>query len=300
MKEILNEDLEVDSPFSLLTYGMKIASQEPREAQTEMLEVQKKIQSRMQDFFTKKMKPLMQEVMREQLQLIMVEGVRYLKEIIYLIWIIFSMAQCSGIAVEHPVLERESKIRFQLNVMGLSQAAYWCANFLFDIACFAIQASLMVVLVYPLNLRAFQNQFDQFVKLMAFFGPAHISFSYLLSFIFTSPQAALKFISLIYMVSGFVVPLLLKMISVGLDRCKGDIYPTMQLITHMVPLHPMSTALLELIQSEHKAYFDFQDESSKLTIGWMVMDRAKNTQQGRLYEDFMSCDGYIRDVDSAV
>lgn len=32
----------------------------------------------------------------------------------------------------------------------------------------------------------------------------------------------------------------------------------------------------------------------------MVMDRAKNTQQGRLYEDFMSCDGYIKDVDSAV
>lgn len=92
---------------------------------------------------------------------------------------------------------------------------------------------------------------------MAFFGPAHIAFSYLLSFVFTSPQAALKFISLIYMISGFVVPLLLKMISVGLDRCKGDIYPTMQLITHMVPLHPMSTALLELIQSEHKAYFDF-------------------------------------------
>jgi hypothetical protein len=53
------------------------------------------------------------------MELLMVEGIRYMKEIIYLIWIIFSLAQCSGIAVENPVLEREIKIRYYLNVLGI-------------------------------------------------------------------------------------------------------------------------------------------------------------------------------------
>lgn len=83
------------------------------------------------------------------------EGMRYMKELIYLIWIIFSLSQCSGIAVEHPVLERQSGMRYYLNVLGLKQSAYWTANFCFDIACFAVQAALMVVLIYPLQLKAF-------------------------------------------------------------------------------------------------------------------------------------------------
>jgi hypothetical protein len=59
-----------------------------------------------------------------------------MKEIIYLCWIVFSLAQCSGIAVEHPVLERETKIRYFLNTLGLSQLAYWSANFVFDLTCY--------------------------------------------------------------------------------------------------------------------------------------------------------------------
>jgi hypothetical protein len=77
-------------------------------------------------------------MLNEQTQLIIVEGIRYMKEIIYMMWIIFSFAQCSGIAIEHPVHERQTKLRYYLNVLGLSQLAYWTANFVFDLACFAI------------------------------------------------------------------------------------------------------------------------------------------------------------------
>lgn len=50
---------------------------------------------------------------------------------------IFSLSQCSGIAVENPVMERQTKIRYYLNVIGLGQAAYWIGNFAFDMICFA-------------------------------------------------------------------------------------------------------------------------------------------------------------------
>ena len=87
---------------------------------------------------------------KEQGQLIMMEGIRYMKEMIYLMWIIFSLAQCSGVAVENPVLERQNKIRYYLNVLGMGQIAYWSGNFVFDLICYYIQAGIMIGLVYPL------------------------------------------------------------------------------------------------------------------------------------------------------
>jgi len=68
---------------------------------------------------------------------------------------VFSIAQCSGIAIENPVMERELNIRYYLNVLGIGQMAYWCGNLIFDMIIFSIQASLMIVMVYPLKLYAF-------------------------------------------------------------------------------------------------------------------------------------------------
>lgn len=65
------------------------------------------------------MEPIYWQIQREMNQLMLVEGIRYMKEIIYLMWMVFSLAQCSGIAIESPVLERETKIRYYLNVLGL-------------------------------------------------------------------------------------------------------------------------------------------------------------------------------------
>lgn len=38
------------------------------------------------------MRPILKQMIREQAELMMVEGIRYMKEIIYLIWIVFSIA----------------------------------------------------------------------------------------------------------------------------------------------------------------------------------------------------------------
>jgi len=75
-----------------------------------------------------------------------------MKEVIYLVWAIFSLAMCSGVAVETPVLERQTGLRQYLNIIGLNQKAYWLGNFLFDLILFAIQAVIMVYLIYPLKL----------------------------------------------------------------------------------------------------------------------------------------------------
>lgn len=182
------------------------------------------------------MKPIMRDIAREQAELVMVESIRYMKEVIYLVWMIFSLSTCSGIAVENPVEERQSRMRQHLNVLGLSQMAYWAGNFCFDLVCFFIQASLMVGLVFPLNLKAFQKEVYSMACLMIAFGPAHILFSYFISFAFNRPQTALKFISVAYMVAGFVFPFIMKVLSVGVDRCEGYFYTVSQALTQLIPL----------------------------------------------------------------
>ena len=89
----------------------------------------------------------------------------------------------------------------------------------------------MVWLVYPLKLTAYQKEIKSMIALMALFGPAHTLFSYLISFGFSKPQSALKFISIAYMLSGFVIPFVLKIIGIGVDRCEGYFYKSSQILS---------------------------------------------------------------------
>lgn len=84
-----------------------------------MKKVKDKVQDRFKQYYEKKMRPIFRKMLKEQQELMLIEAIRYMKEIIYLIWMIFSIAQCSGIAIENPVLERELNIRYYLNVLGI-------------------------------------------------------------------------------------------------------------------------------------------------------------------------------------
>ena len=82
---------------------------------------------------------------------------------------------------------------------------------------------------------------------MVMFGPAHTLFSYLISFAFIQPQNALKFISLAYMLSGFIIPFILKMIAIQVDHCEGTFYLVTQFLSQAIPLQPMSQGLTDMI-----------------------------------------------------
>lgn len=113
----------------------------------------------------------------------------------------------------------------------------------------------MIGMVYPLQLRAYQIHIWDMLKVMSLFGPAHILFSYLISFAFTNPQNALKFISLVYMVAGFILPFVFKIISLGLDRCQGSIYVVTSFISQGIPLQPLSNALIDIINRGHWGFW---------------------------------------------
>lgn len=78
------------------------------------------------------------------------EGMAYAIEFIYSIWIILSLALCSGMFVENPVVERFAKLRYYLNVIGVNQYAYWISNMIFDVLIISFWSIIMIGLVFPL------------------------------------------------------------------------------------------------------------------------------------------------------
>lgn len=68
----------------------------------------------------------------------MEEKLKLAAEYLYATWIIISFSLCSGMFIEHPVLERFSKMRYYLNVIGLYQSAYWIGSLLFDFVIYGI------------------------------------------------------------------------------------------------------------------------------------------------------------------
>jgi ABC-type multidrug transport system fused ATPase/permease subunit len=162
----------------------------------------------------------------------------------------------------------------------------------------------MVSLVYPLQLRAYQLQIWNMIKLMSMFGPAHTLFSYLISFGFTNPQSALKFISLVYMVAGFILPFIFKVISLGIDRCEGNIYAVTSFLSQGIPLQPMSNGLMDLVNKGHRGFFEEQKYRKNEAFSRNMDDKKRShgigSSQIKIMLDWEKCDGFVKDVDTAL
>lgn len=170
----------------------------------------------------------------EDMKKFLKEGLQYAAEMVYFVWLLLSISLCSGIFVENPVQERLHRIRYYLNVLGLPQLTYWLGNIAFDYFIFLIQAAMMLILVQPLNLEAYSTQYTDYTMLLLAFGFAHCSFSYMVSFWFSTPQSALKAFSFIYLIAGFFLPFLFKNVVLFMYGC--DAYHYFEIIIQFIPL----------------------------------------------------------------
>jgi hypothetical protein len=122
----------------------------------------------------------------------------------------------------------------------------------------------MFYLVYPLNLRAFTSSLD-YAYLLLSFGFAHLPFSYLLSFLFSDPSTALKAYSGLYLIGGFLVPLLLKQICLAAFGCWA--YHLSELLFGLIPLNPLFNGFNALVRREHAKFFQSMKKREQRT-GW--------------------------------
>lgn len=182
------------------------------------------------------------------------ESIAFAIEILYVVWVVFTISFCSGMFIENPVIERSLKIRYLLNVTGLNQTIYWIGTFLFDYILFTLQSLLLVYLVIKGELKAYTDNMGLFVTLLALFGVAHINFSYFMSFFFSNSSAALKAFAFIYIAGGFFSPFLLKTYIFSTYGCTT--YHITEIATQLIPIQTLFEGVQNFIINSHIGYLE--------------------------------------------
>lgn len=119
--------------------------------------------------------------------------------------IILSFPFISGSFATFVVQERQSKAKHLQTVAGVKPTAYWLSTWLWDIANYQIPCWITVILMYSFdvsNLTTTENGVvGGVLTLLVLFGPAIASFSYCVSFMFSSPSVC----NLLLIISGFLI-----------------------------------------------------------------------------------------------
>lgn len=186
------------------------------------------------------------------------ESIAFAIEILYIVWVVFVISFCSGMFIENPVIERSLKIRYLLNVSGLSQTIYWIGTFLFDYILFTLQSILLVYLVIKGELKAYTDNMGLFLTLLALFGVSHINFSYFMSFFFQNSSSALKAFAFIYLVGGFFFPFLLKSYIFASYGCTP--YHIAEVATQLIPIQTFFEGVQNFIINSHLGYLEIDKQ----------------------------------------
>lgn len=121
------------------------------------------------------------------------------------------LAYCfnSSIFISLPVLERETHLKYALNVMGCRVTPYWLGTFAFDYLIFLITIGIFEVFCIIRDLNYVIDMFWQVFFILMSFGAAYITSSYFWGFFFKKASAALKFFPLMNFLLIYSLPWML-------------------------------------------------------------------------------------------
>ncbi len=108
--------------------------------------------------------------------------------------------------------DRENKLRYLYNFVGLKPAAYLFGNFLFDIIPYIISTGVFIAMLFIMKLDYLSNGWVDILGIMASFGVSIITLTYLVSFIFKKSVYAFNKIGIWYVIFGLVLPMVLTII----------------------------------------------------------------------------------------
>lgn len=119
--------------------------------------------------------------------------------------VVLSFPMIAGSFGAFIVLERESKAKHLQTVAGVDPWAYWLSSFIFDVINYQIPLWITIALffLFGMDLLTTSNRdaFSGIVALLFLYGPAATSFTYCLTFAFTSPSVC----TMVSIISGFLI-----------------------------------------------------------------------------------------------
>ncbi|KAL4503253.1 hypothetical protein ABPG72_000859 [Tetrahymena utriculariae] len=105
-----------------------------------------------------------------------------------------------------PVMEREFKLKYSLNVMGCRSLPYWFGTFAFDFIFISINLYIFFIFCFIVQFDPVTNYFGSFFGLTQLFMFSIICQSYFLSFLFKKSQTAYKLVFFVNYLFFYTVP----------------------------------------------------------------------------------------------
>lgn len=119
--------------------------------------------------------------------------------------IILSFPFISGAFASFVVQEKQSKAKHLQTVAGVKPVSYWLSTWLWDIANYQIPCWIVIAQMYAFDIKSLTTTENGVVgaviTILLLYGPAVASFSYCVSFMFSSPSTC----NLILIISGFLI-----------------------------------------------------------------------------------------------
>lgn len=128
----------------------------------------------------------------------------------------YGFCACSGIYILTPIMERETKTRLALNLVGLRNTAYWIGLFLADFTLYLIPVVTFFLFAKVTQIAAYSDHSAIFVTILATFGLALIPAIYTISHFFDNQSKAVRSIVPILLATGTILPLVSSLIEHGL------------------------------------------------------------------------------------
>jgi ATP-binding cassette subfamily A (ABC1) protein 3 len=147
------------------------------------------------------------------------------------------------------VKERENNAKHQQIVSGVSVWAYWFSNLLIDTLKYMIPGIYCALSILIFDIEAYQKDdiYGMVWALCLSYGPAIMSFTYLTSFMFTSPESAQVATFVFNFLIGFILMLLSFVLR--LIQSTRDVAPYFpELVLRIFPTYDFAWGMFEVCQ----------------------------------------------------
>lgn len=105
---------------------------------------------------------------------------------LFSLWMLIGFCICSGAFVLASASDREFKLRYLMNFMGISSFSYYIGNFLCDLILFTMPTLAFIALLFPMDIKAFTHNWETILAIMICFGMSLITLTYFIGFLFKS------------------------------------------------------------------------------------------------------------------
>lgn len=141
----------------------------------------------------------------------------------FALWILIGFSTCSGIFIWAPICDREHKLRYLMNFIGMNSLAYYTGNLIADMILFLLPTIGFIIMLFPMQITVFTSWWHIMFGIMVCFGFSLINLTYLVNFIFSKSTVAFRQVGGFYLLLGFLAPnMVIAMSYVALGETFGN------------------------------------------------------------------------------